>query len=361
MSLNLTYPTALNGAVVIGDTTTNVYGGSADVPPQLTTVVIDGVTLPIAAVLELRSTDGAFVVPRMDSAERIVLSPVVNGSIVYDTDLQSVMFYANGAWGTASSSSNGVLFSANMPAAVALNPSETSQTLYTATVLDPTNSYNAPGATFTAPVGGDYKLTYTMVVSATGPGVFRLDTTFYINGNVTEYTITQNNEITGETDDTVITNTILVSVGSGETVFMSVANNGDIPCTISGGWFDGFLVPSTGGASGGNQLTWNVQPASGAAVKNNGYYTTGGALVVMTLPAVTAVGDTFRFSSGNAANFQIAQNAGQQIRHGNQITTVGAAGFLQSQTIGDSIELVCMQTNSLFQVVSSNGGNVTLN
>lgn len=361
MSLNLTYPTPFNGAVIIGDTTKNNYGGSADVPPQLTTVVIDGATLPIAAVLELRSTDGAFVIPRMSSEERITLSPVVNGSIVYDTDLQSVMFYANGAWGQASSASNGVLFSANMPAAVVLNPSETSQTLYTTTVLDPTNSYNAPGATFTAPVGGDYKLTYTMVVSATGPGVFRLDTTFYINNVITEYTITQNNEITGETDDTVITNTVLVSVGAGETVFMSVANNGNVDCSITGGWFDGFLVPSMSGAAGGNQLTWNVQPASGAAVKNNGYYTTGAGLVVMTLPAVAAVGDTFRFSSGSNGNFQIAQNAGQLIRHGNQLTTVGVVGFLQSQTIGDSIELVCMQTNSLFQVVSSNGGNVTLN
>lgn len=98
MSLNLTYPTPFNGAVIIGDTTTATFGGSADVPPQLTTVLVGGVTTPIAAALEIRSSEGVFMPPRMDTADRLAITPLVDGAIVYDTDLAILMLFEGGVW-----------------------------------------------------------------------------------------------------------------------------------------------------------------------------------------------------------------------------------------------------------------------
>jgi CII-binding regulator of phage lambda lysogenization HflD len=57
--------------------------------------------------------------------------------------------------------------------------------------------------------------------------------------------------------------------------------------------------------------------------------------------------------------WRIAQSANQQIHFGNQSTTVGAAGYLESTNRRDSIELVCTVADLYWNVVSSIG-NITV-
>jgi YD repeat-containing protein len=54
-----------------------------------------------SAALEIESTTGALLVPRMTQAQRTALT-AVNGMIVYDTTNNAFYFYENGAWVTGS-------------------------------------------------------------------------------------------------------------------------------------------------------------------------------------------------------------------------------------------------------------------
>lgn len=90
----------------------------------------------------------------------------------------------------------------------------------------------------------------------------------------------------------------------------------------------------------------NVTAATQALVKGSIYFVnyTGGTCV-LTLPAAasSAQGDEIIVYGGesNTANFQIAQNASQQIRSLNQLTTAGVGGTLTSTTAFDQVILRC--------------------
>ena len=109
----------------------------------------------------------------------------------------------------------------------------------------------------------------------------------------------------------------------------------------------------TGGGGGG--FTWSVINASQTAAVNNGYFTNGGAQVVVTLPATSAVGDTIEVSAHNANGWKIAQQAGQTIYIGNTNSTTGVGGSLESTEIGVGVELVCVVANTDWREVDMQG------
>jgi hypothetical protein len=102
-------------------------------------------------------------------------------------------------------------------------------------------------------------------------------------------------------------------------------------------------------------LPWSVQVANFALVKSNGYFANSAVPITATLPAVAAVGDTFSLSNMNVGNLVIGQQAGQSIRYGNLVSTVGVTGNLTSTSIGDSVTIVCNVANTGFQVIHSTG------
>lgn len=62
-----------------------------------TTATVGGVQVPVSAALELQSTTGGFIMPRMTAAQRLLLVPT-NGMEVYELDTQAVWWYLNGTW-----------------------------------------------------------------------------------------------------------------------------------------------------------------------------------------------------------------------------------------------------------------------
>lgn len=106
----------------------------------------------------------------------------------------------------------------------------------------------------------------------------------------------------------------------------------------------------------GGGLSWHTINASQALVSNNGYFcvTPGGALA-LSLPATSVLGDTIRVLLNGSTSFQITQAAGQQIRVGAQLSTLGAPGTVTSTAQGNSIELICMTANTIWEVGSSYG------
>jgi len=117
-------------------------------------------------------------------------------------------------------------------------------------------------------------------------------------------------------------------------------------------------INATGG--GGGFVTWSVITASQIGVAGEGYFCNGGAPVVITLPAVAAVGDTIAVAAMNANGFQVAQTAGVSIRFTNALTTVGVGGSLASTAIGDAVVLVCNVANTGWFAVPGSMGNITI-
>lgn len=141
------------------------------------------------------------------------------------------------------------------------------------------------------------------------------------------------------------------------------AGNAPVAANLIGGV--GIAVSNTAGGitinAEGFGFTWNpVAGASSTLAAENGYISNGAALTTYTLPTSAAVGDAFSvLSSGANTSFsKIAQNAGQKIRIGNQVTTAGISGSLTGTAIGDVLTFVCVDATvnaEVFQVTSSVG------
>jgi len=79
------FTTSASHAVIFHDTSIPIKVGIGTTSPQ--------------GALDVNSTTGAFIVPRMTTAQRNALPPV-NGMIIYNTITNQFNFYENGAWVT---------------------------------------------------------------------------------------------------------------------------------------------------------------------------------------------------------------------------------------------------------------------
>lgn len=88
---------------------------------------------------------------------------------------------------------------------------------------------------------------------------------------------------------------------------------------------------------------------------NNGYASNTVGLCTLTLPILADVGAEIKVTALSLGGFYIAQNAGQQIRFGNQVSASGITGGISSTSIGDSVYLVCLIQDTLFQCIAPVG------
>lgn len=179
-------------------------------------------------------------------------------------------------------------------------------------------------------------------------------------------------ELTGFTDHAMV-----VGTAAGKLNSLAAAPNGFIPIGSTGA--NPIVAPITGGTgisvvngagsitvnAVGGAVTWQIVAINTVMVPNNGYITDAAGTLTMTLPAVIAVGDVIRVAgfpgsgAGGNISWSIAQQAGQSIAYGNQITTIGAGGSLTATESGDAVEILCIGANSSFMVLSSIG-NITV-
>jgi len=106
----------------------------------------------------------------------------------------------------------------------------------------------------------------------------------------------------------------------------------------------------------GGGIDWSTVLATPKAMAiSNGYITTLGGLTTFTLPAASAIGDVIEIIGQGAGGWRITQAAGQSIREGNVISTVGAAGTVNSTNRYDTIQITCIAANTSWQVTKSTG------
>ena len=128
---------------------------------------------------------------------------------------------------------------------------------------------------------------------------------------------------------------------------LSIVGTGGI--TTSG---SGATVTVDGSAFQG--FTWSVVTAATQAISAfNGYAGNRGTNITYTLPATASVGDRFRITNFGVGLPVILQNALQSINFTSSSTTVGVTGSLTGISKFASIELVCVEENLQFNVLSS--------
>jgi len=93
-SSGLTNATAIGYNAIVGQNNSLVLGGTGSYVVK----VGIGTSTP-ASTLDITSTTGALIVPRMSTAQRDAMSGV-NGMIIYNTTTNQFNFYENGAWVT---------------------------------------------------------------------------------------------------------------------------------------------------------------------------------------------------------------------------------------------------------------------
>ena len=106
-------------------------------------------------------------------------------------------------------------------------------------------------------------------------------------------------------------------------------------------------------------ISWSIVTDDTTMAIDTGSLANKGTLLTLTLPATSAVGKTVRVAGMNAGLWKIAQGANQYIKFGNLSTTVGIGGSLASTQTYDAVELVCIEADKGWVVVSSIG-NITV-
>ena len=108
----------------------------------------------------------------------------------------------------------------------------------------------------------------------------------------------------------------------------------------------------------GAGLNWILQADDITAAASTGYFSNKGSLLTITLPASSTIGDTFEVVNYDGNGFKIAQLASQSIQLGTLVTQTGTGGYLESESIGDWIELVAISDTQWQANIKQ--GNVTV-
>ncbi len=165
---------------------------------------------------------------------------------------------------------------------------------------------------------------------------------------------------------------MIVTSSAGVPVFSSTMTNGQIiigstgatptAATLTAGV--GTTITNGAGSitissTGGGFTTVDQTSAAVTMVASTQYVADNAGLVTLTLPAVAAIGDTFRIIGKGAGGWSMAQAAGQTSHVGNQATTAGVGGSVSSTNQWDVITIICVTANTTFSV-QANQGNLTI-
>lgn len=151
---------------------------------------------------------------------------------------------------------------------------------------------------------------------------------------------------------------LLIGVTGGDPVGATLTAGSGITITEGAGTIT--IAASGGGGGAGGVSAWvDVTGTSQAMSVNTGYRANNASLVTLTLPATAAQFTVIRVAGSGAGGWRIAQNAGQNIQVGNQVSTTGVTGSVSSTNRYDTLELICTVADTTWQALSG-WGNLTV-
>lgn len=92
---------------------------------------------------------------------------------------------------------------------------------------------------------------------------------------------------------------------------------------------------------------------------NTRYITNSGGTLNMTIPPTSQVGAIIRLTN-RAGLFTVKQNASQNIRLANQVSSTGTGGSIACEAVGDSLTLECEVADTTWFAVASVGASFTV-
>ena len=172
---------------------------------------------------------------------------------------------------------------------------------------------------------------------------------------------------------TLTAGSLQVGNGTGTMTQLGVAANGALPIGSAGA--DPVLATLTAGAgisvtNGAGSITiastqsaysWVDQTTIARTMAANTAYvstSTANALITYTLPAIAAVGDTYRIVGKTTGGWTLQAAAGQTVNVGSVATTV--AGTVASSNAFDTVEIVCITANTAFSIISGVSADFTV-
>lgn len=195
--------------------------------------------------------------------------------------------------------------------------------------------------------------------TVTWPNVFALNDMLYASSASTVTALTKTNNSALSSDATGVPTWIALADGE-----FAVGSSSGAPAatTITAG--TGISVTNAANSitidgSGGGYSWTEVTGTSQSMSVSNGYIANNVALVTLTLPVSSSVGDTVILQGKGAGGWRLAQNAGQTINFGSTPTTTGVGGYLEFTNQFDSLELVCITANTDWAVLSAPQGSLT--
>jgi hypothetical protein len=109
-----------------------------------------------------------------------------------------------------------------------------------------------------------------------------------------------------------------------------------------------------------NNFTWfDITDTTIEMTANNGYIANNASQVNLTLPTTSNEGDILNIVGKGVGGFIITQGNNQQIHVSPQSTTLGVTGSLASTAQYQSIELVCIEENTVWTAKTGPQGNFT--
>ncbi len=98
-------------------------------------------------------------------------------------------------------------------------------------------------------------------------------------------------------------------------------------------------------------FVWNDITGDPTMLNNNGYLTNGAGERQLTLPATSILGDEIKIATGTST-WKVLQAVNQKITMGDEVTTTGITGYLQSD---GEVTLLCTQANLNWKVIANQG------
>ena len=285
-----------------------------------------GTSTPDAsAALDLTSTTGGLLLPRMTNAQCQAISPVAAGLMVYVTDLNggSFMFYDGNSWN-----------------AFAPNLVPDAPTTVTATAADSgaTVSFTAPssngGSTITSYTATATSTTDTHTISVTQSGSGDITVTGLTNGTAYTFTVTATNAIGTSLASAASNSVVPANIPDAPTIGTAVAGNAQ--ATVP------FTAPSS---NGGSDITSYTATSSPEGITGTISQSGSGDITVTGLTNGTSY--TFTVTATNAIGTSLASAASN---------SVVPANIPDAPTIGTAVAGNAQATVP-FTAPSSNGGS----
>ena len=149
-----------------------------------------------------------------------------------------------------------------------------------------------------------------------------------------------------------------IVLGAGQILIGTTASDPAVAAINSG---TGILVANGSGSitiSATNSVGWtDVSGTTQAAVANTGYIISNASQTTVTIPATVVEGAVFGVQGKGAAGWILQMNTGQTLHFGSAATS--SAGSLTSTNQWDSVQIVCVTSNTTFAVLSA-VGNLTV-